>query len=123
MIAIPQPSDERTPDKLDLEHSKADIAMVRSLVKRGLLPAEHIQELAERLERVAAANEGDRLGMAADKTLASMQVALLRLLVDCGKGSGMESASVTNQQINIYLPSNGRETQPALPSANGNGKH
>lgn len=31
--------------------------------------------------------------------------------------------SVTNQQINIYLPSNGRESTGLMNGTNGNGKH
>jgi hypothetical protein len=109
---------ERDPSKLDLEHSKADIALVRGLAKRGLLSPEQMAAMVLRLENVAINGEEERIRVAADKALASLTVQLMRIVVDSAKGSGDQSASVTNQQINIYLPANGREV------TNGsNGQH
>lgn len=110
---------ERDPSELDLEHSKQDIALVRSLARNGLLSTEQIAALSARLVRIAETGQEERMRLAADKTLSVFQVACMKLLLDSSKGSGADSTNVTNQQINIYLPDNRRE----LTNGNGNGKH
>lgn len=121
MIAIANPQPERNPNELDVEHYSSDIILVRSLCRQGLLSVERMEALRDRLETVANTSADVRMRVQADKTLASMQIQMLKLLHDSHRGTGGES-QVTNQQINIYLPSNGRETT-ALPSVNGNGRH
>ena len=119
MIAFPSNSlPERTPSELDLEHSKRDIALVRSLSRKGLLSAESMAAMAQRLESVAKNGDKERIRVAADKALVSLQVALLRLLRETATGPA-QTSSVTNQQINFYLPTNGREL---ANGHNGNGR-
>ncbi len=125
MIAIASENNElpeRTPNELDIEHSKGDIAMVRSLARHGLLSADSIHAISKRLEDVAMHGEEERMRVAADKALAVMQISLMKLLVDKPEGSGAGS-TVTNQQINIYMPANGRETDQLTNGHNGNGRH
>lgn len=98
--------------------------MVRGLARHGLLPADRLIAISERLERVAQNATEERLRVAADKALAVMQVSLMKILADAAMGVGGNSANVTNQQINIYLPENGRETAAIESNGdNGNGKH
>jgi hypothetical protein len=118
MIAFP--TNERTPSELDLEHSKQDIALVRGLAKKGLLSLDDMAGLAARLNEVLTSSTEERMKVAAGKALVTLQVSLLRLLKDCALGSGGET-NVTNQQINIYVPDNGRETY--LTNGNSNGRH
>lgn len=117
MIAFPA---ERNPNELDLEHSKRDIALVRSLARQGLLSPERMQQLAARLEKVASTGKEERIRVAADKALVTMQVSLLNILHDsASEKSQAATQTVQNQQINIYLPQNGREAI----EQNGNGRH
>lgn len=116
MIAIPSGNGalpERTPDKLDLEHSKRDIGLVRKHARRGVLRGDRLARVITRLEDVAQNGLEERLRVAADKALAAIHLASLKILADVAKQPDKQTASVTNQQINIYLPDNGR----------GNGKH
>jgi hypothetical protein len=123
MIAIPN-DNGKTPDRLDLEHSKADMQMVRSLARKGLLSERGMWRMKRRLENTARNSGEERLRVAADKTLAALQVALMRILTDSTRGAGGKVLEIENQQINIYLPANGREEHPVLTNGhNGNGKH
>jgi hypothetical protein len=119
VIAIPDHNGKRKHADLDLENSKQDIATVRGLARRGLLSADSIQAISARLERVATTGTEERMRVAADKALSVLQISLMKLLMDNARGEGGNSP-VTNQQINIYLPSNGREL---TNGHNGNGKH
>ena len=120
MIAMANPNGlpERNPGELDIEHSKQDIALIRSLANKGLLSPDSIKAIAERLEQVAVGGEKERTRVAADRALAAMQISLLKLLMETARGSGGDSGPVTNQQINIYLPQNGRESN-GLGMTNG----
>jgi hypothetical protein len=116
---------ERTPDKLDLENSRRDIVMVTGLARSGLLTPEKMAELAERLEKISVSGKDERIRLRANEALAAFQNALMGKLVDVAKiRLGVDDASkggtTNNQQINIYLPSNGRES---LNGHDRNGKH
>jgi hypothetical protein len=125
VIAIPSDNGgERDPSELDIEHSRRDIALVRSAARQGLLTPDRMGALADRLEKVATTEKQARIRVAADKALVAMQVAMMRALDDSARGSGGESvASVTNQQINIYLPANGREQANGHLANGRNGQH
>jgi hypothetical protein len=90
------------------------------LAKKGLLSLDDMAGLAARLNEVLTSSTEERMKVAAGKALVTLQVSLLRLLKDCALGSGGET-NVTNQQINIYVPDNGRETY--LTNGNSNGRH
>lgn len=123
MIALAKEYEEpeRRRDVLDLEHSREDLRMVGALAKKGLLSAERMVEMIDRLENTAKVSEREALRVRADQTLATMQVQLLKLLKDISQGQQAQPTHVVNQQVNFYLPENGREN-PVI-DANGNGRH
>jgi hypothetical protein len=100
----------------------------------GMMTAKHRRwklTKAAKMEAIATtlnnmADEDGRVRNAAVANLVRMEaqnMADQHKLIE--KQSPSEAASVTNQQINIYLPANSREA-PVIPkntNGNGNGKH
>lgn len=108
------------------EFTRSDLAMVRSLAAQGLIDGPRMAGMTGQIaEIVENPDSPQRMRIAAFKALAALQVGMMKLLSDLHKLPADAAANVTNQQINIYLPSNGREaTNGHLTNGHAsNGRH
>lgn len=101
-------------------HRREDLELIRRQATQGMLPPATIMGLLQELAMLAIDKDSKpRTKIAAVRAVTPLQLGLLKLLQNL-HGVGAEqatAANVTNQQINIYLPANGRE---AVASNGGN---
>lgn len=112
------PADPRRNDTLEhiglpniSVYRREDMVMVLNHAKQGLLPPATMARLQDEIAMIIDnPHTKDRVKVSAFKALAAVWLAILKEIRSMhGCGDAQQAASVTNQQINIYLPENGRE--------------
>lgn len=129
MIALPKPEPEEEPTgglggSALRPNGIRDTRLLERAIRWGWpIPQKYRKPIVERQVRIALDPlSSPREATSAFRSLvAAEQQNVDRVLRSVG--SDKDAGSTTNQQINIYLPANGREAIEQTNGHNGNGKH
>lgn len=108
------------------EFTRGDLVLIRSLATQGVIPADRMAGMTNQIAGIVESEEtSSRLKVAAYKALAALQLGMMKILAELHRQQAPAGpmGGVTNQQINIYLPSNERETKAAINGHHANGSY